>query len=93
MDDAIELCMLTSGQDCKALPIIDALVTRFHVAVARLPINTPSIFDFVYVPVGKRVGVRGDGSEGFLIGQTRPRTAVVSLTARNARLMAINLRM
>ena len=41
-DDTIELCMLTSGQGCKALQAIGVLVSKFQIAVARLPMHMPS---------------------------------------------------
>ena len=68
--DAIELCMFASGQRCETPPIVGALVPQLQIAVARLPIHTPSTFGLVYSYVGKRIGVRGDGSDGLLIDQT-----------------------
>lgn len=70
MDDAIELCMFTSGQGCEALPVVGVLVPKFQIAVARFLIHMPSTFNLVYSYVRKRIGVRGDRSAGFLKGQT-----------------------
>lgn len=70
MEDAIELCMLTSGHDCKAPWVIGVLIPEFRIAVARLPIHIPSTFILTNIHVHKRVGMCGDGSQGFLISQT-----------------------
>ena len=70
VDEAIQLCTFLSCHDCKALTVVGVLVPRSQIAVARLPVHTPSTFILVYSYVRKRFGVRGDGSEWLLIRQT-----------------------
>ena len=47
VDDTIELCMLTSGHDCKTLSVIGVLVSKLQIVVARLPIHISSTLIFL----------------------------------------------
>ena len=69
-DDKIELRTFTSSQDCKALPVFSILEFELLIAIVRLRIHMPSIFDFVCSYVRKRIGVRRDRGAGCLKRQT-----------------------